>query len=104
MVVFALQNVSAVTVAFFQWQFEGSLAMVLLLAIASGILVCLLLVLPGSIQTTFRFRRLRKDNEKLAEELKKQKELTVFAKHETPTRGEIERIEDGAIKEIEESK
>ncbi|MES3004824.1 MAG: LapA family protein [Patescibacteria group bacterium] len=96
-VIFALQNVSIVTVAFFQWQFEGSLAMVLLLAIGCGVLVSLLMILPGSIQTSLKLRNLRKANEKLAEELKKQRELTLFAKHDAPSKAEIEKIENGAI-------
>lgn len=100
-VVFSLQNVTLVTVSFFNWQIEGSLAVVLLLAITSGIVVCLLILLPGTIQTTLRFRALRKEKEKLEEELRKQKELTVFAKDVAPTREAINRIEDGAISERE---
>jgi len=96
-VMFALQNVSVVTVTFFQWSFDGSLAVVLLLAITSGILICLLLVLPGSIGTTFKFRRMRKEYSRLEEELRKQKELTMFAHHDTPSRGDIEKIENGAV-------
>ncbi len=31
-VIFALQNITAVTVTFFSWQFEGSLAMIVLIS------------------------------------------------------------------------
>lgn len=98
-VMFSLQNISAVTVSFFSWQLEGSLATILLLAIASGVLVCLLILLPGAIKTTMQLRRLKKDNIKLLEELRRQKELTTFAKHETPSDHTIEAIENGAILE-----
>jgi len=96
-VVFALQNIAVVTVSFFSWSIEGSLAVVLLTSIVSGILICLLIVLPGAIQATFRARKFRKEIARLEEELKKQKELTVFAKHDAPTLGDIERIEQSAI-------
>lgn len=100
-VVFSLQNVTIVTVSFFNWQLEGSLAVILLSAIASGIVVCLLILLPGTIQTTLRFRALRKEKEKLEEALRKQKELTVFAKDAAPTPEIISKIEEGAISEPE---
>ena len=98
-VMFSLQNITVVTVSFFSWQLEGSLAVILLLAIASGILVCLLILLPGTIQTSFRLRAMKKQNEKLEEELRKQKELTVFAKDVPPTEEIIDKIESGAIAE-----
>jgi len=96
-VVFALQNIAMVTVSFFSWSIQGSLAVILLTSIISGILICLLIVLPGAIQATFRARNLRKEIVRLEEELKKQKELTVFAKHDVPTSEDIERIEQSAI-------
>ncbi len=80
-VVFALQNVSMVTVAFFTWQLQGSLAVVLLLAALAGVLTALFIILPQSIRNYFEFRKFQKENQKLAEELRKQKELTVFAKN-----------------------
>src|SRR3990167_5217455 len=79
-VIFALQNVTVVTLAFFTWKFEGSLALILLLSIVTGIVVSLLIVLPESVKNYFKYKRLKKANERLEEELKKQKELTVFAK------------------------
>lgn len=96
-VVFALQNVALVTVTFFSWHIEGSLAMILILSIISGILITLLLLLPGTIQTSLTLRRLKKETKKLEEELRKQKELTVFAKHDIPTSEAIEHIEHGSI-------
>lgn len=96
-VIFSLQNITVVTVSFFEWQVDGSLAVILILAILTGILVCLLILLPGTIQTALRLRALTKENKKLEEDLKRQKVKTVFAKNESPTPEEIEAIEHGAI-------
>jgi lipopolysaccharide assembly protein A len=96
-VLFALQNVTVITVAFFHYQLTGSLALILILAILAGVLVTLLLLLPGSIVNYFRYRRLSKEVVKLEEELRKQKALTVFAKNTPPPPQVIEQIEKGAI-------
>lgn len=95
-VVFALQNVEVVTLSFFAWNLTGSLALIILMAILTGILITLLLLLPESISTYFNYRRLQKANAALAEELRKQKELTVFAKNTPPTEAEIQKLEDAA--------
>ena len=96
-VIFALQNTTIATVTFFSWQITSSMAIILLLSIISGILICLLILLPGSIQTALQFRALRKKTAKLEEELRKQKELTLFAKHNIPSPEVIEEIEQGAV-------
>ncbi len=49
-VIFALQNITPVTVTFFLWSFHGSLALVLLGALAVGVLICLLAALPGLVR------------------------------------------------------
>ena len=49
-VIFALQNTAAVTVTFFIWNFHGSLVLVLLGALAVGLLIGLLAALPGLIR------------------------------------------------------
>ena len=95
-VVFSLQNIDVVTIAFFNWKMTGSLSVVLLLAILVGMLVVLLIILPGSAKNYFRYRRLKKENSRLEEELRKQKEKTVFAKTVPPTEADIASIEDGA--------
>ncbi|MBA3732778.1 LapA family protein [Patescibacteria group bacterium] len=96
-VVFALQNIVMVTVSFFAWHLQGSLAVIILLAITTGILITLLILLPGSIKNSWTVSGLRKDNKKLEEELRKQKELTHFAKHDAPTHSDISNIENGSI-------
>jgi lipopolysaccharide assembly protein A len=49
-VIFALQNIYVVTVSFFIWNFKGSLALVLLGALAVGLLIGLLAALPGLVR------------------------------------------------------
>lgn len=96
-VIFALQNIAVVTVTFFSWQLTGSLSFVLLLALASGALIAILMLLPEAIGNYFKFKTLKKENNRLEEELRKQKELTLFAKTAPATREEIAKIEHGAI-------
>jgi uncharacterized integral membrane protein len=96
-VVFALHNVAPVTVSFFAWQIQGSLAFVLLMAAFMGALAAYLTVLPQSILSYFKYRKLRKQNAQLTEDLQKQKELTHFARKTNPTQEDIAHIEQGAI-------
>jgi uncharacterized integral membrane protein len=75
-VIFALQNVTPITVTFLAWQIEGSLAVVLILAVLSGMLISSLFSLPGLIKKSFQISRLRKNNNKLKDELiTKEKEV-----------------------------
>lgn len=96
-VIFALQNIAVITVTFFSWELTGSLALILLLAMASGVLITLLLLLPEFIKNYFRYKGLKEEKDRLEEELRKQKELTVFAKQTPATDEAISKIEQGAI-------
>jgi uncharacterized integral membrane protein len=49
-VVFALQNAIPITVSFLGWKFESSLALVLLITLALGILMSLLVSVPSMIK------------------------------------------------------
>ncbi|MES2213708.1 MAG: LapA family protein [Patescibacteria group bacterium] len=98
-VVFALQNVEIVTVTFFQWHVTSSLAVILISAILAGVVVASLILIPGSISKYFKNRTLRKEIGRLEEELRKQKELTVFGKNTPPTVETISHIEQGAIED-----
>jgi uncharacterized integral membrane protein len=95
-VIFTLQNVDVITVSFFSWNLTGSLALILALAISTGVLITILLILPESIKNYFTNRSLKKEIKRLEEELRKQKELTVFAKQTPPTPEIISKIERGA--------
>ncbi len=59
-VIFALQNIAAVTVTFFFWSFHGSLALVLLLSVTAGVLISLTAGLPGLIRARLAVSSLRK--------------------------------------------
>ena len=51
-VIFALQNPAAVTISLLFWQFQGSLALVLLIAVTLGVLISLLVSVPTVIRRT----------------------------------------------------
>ncbi len=77
-IIFAAQNITPVSVVFFAWTFQGSLALVLTLAVVSGILICAFLSLPDVIRKRFIISRLHNKNVMLKEELvKKEVEVEV---------------------------
>jgi len=48
--VFAIQNAVAVTVKFLLWEFESSLAVLIILAMLAGMLLVFLISLPGRLK------------------------------------------------------
>ncbi len=68
-VIFVLQNIVPITVTFLTWQIEGSLAVVLFLAMMSGMFVGLLMILPGLIRDEFRYSKLRQEKKEVEDEL-----------------------------------
>jgi len=65
-VVFALQNAVPITVSFLTWRFESSLALVLLITLALGILMSLLVSVPSMIKR----RKIISSQKKKIQELK----------------------------------
>lgn len=59
-VVFVLQNVATITVTFLAWQLSGSLAVVLLAAIISGMFIAALILLPSFVKAEWQGRVYRK--------------------------------------------
>ena len=49
-VIFAVQNVAVVSISFFAWQTHVSLAIALLVALGTGVLITILLSLPGKVK------------------------------------------------------
>jgi len=49
-VIFAVQNVTLVTISFFAWNIHTSLAVALLIALGAGVLITLLVSVPGRIK------------------------------------------------------
>ncbi len=66
---FALQNTSVVALTFLGWQFESSLALLVLIALAVGVLISLLVSIPSAVKDGLRIMALKKENRKLADEL-----------------------------------
>ncbi len=73
-ILFILQNTTVVALSFLHWQFDTSLALVVILSILVGALIALLLTLPGAIGSSLKMHRLRKHNEQLAKEAELQKQ------------------------------
>lgn len=71
---FALQNTTVVALTFLGWQFESSLAVLVLTALTTGVLISLLASIPSFISSSMRIRGLKKENRKLAEEVDTQRQ------------------------------
>jgi uncharacterized integral membrane protein len=68
-VIFALQNVMTITVAFFTWHITGSLALVLIVAVIAGLIISTFFALPGIMRSHFRISALQKEVKRLEDEL-----------------------------------
>jgi len=64
-VVFALQNVVPITVVFLSWQINGSLALILVLAVLLGAVICALFSIPELIDIRMKLIEARELNKKL---------------------------------------
>ncbi|GIV66951.1 MAG: LapA family protein [Chloroflexota bacterium] len=84
-VIFALQNTAAVSVSFFVWQFNQSLALVLLLAAFVGVIIGLLTILPGSIRTRWQLAARNKKIASLEKEIEDLKEKLASAEQRLQT-------------------
>jgi uncharacterized integral membrane protein len=89
--VFAIQNAAPVTVKFIFWQFESSLAVLVILAILAGMLLVFLLSLPGRLKRRKELydkqKRIRELEERLKELENRFKELEQSQKAETSSEG-----------------
>jgi uncharacterized integral membrane protein len=59
-VIFAVQNTAPVAVVFFSWQIEGSLALVVLIALAVGVLIGMLVLTPSVVKRSLSLSGQRK--------------------------------------------
>ncbi|MDQ2691937.1 MAG: LapA family protein [Chloroflexota bacterium] len=59
-VIFALQNPTLVTVSFFGSSIEGSLALFILSAVILGVLIGVLVMVPGTVRHSLELRNNRK--------------------------------------------
>ncbi len=67
-VIFILQNVIPVTVHFFNWELQGSLALVLVLSILTGAVLSALSCLPDMINNYFEINNLKRRVKELEEQ------------------------------------
>lgn len=68
-VIFALQNTIPVGVTFLFWNFEGSLALVLMLTFALGVLVSLLVSIPAIVKRRSAISNQKRKSEELESRL-----------------------------------
>ncbi len=73
-VVFALQNNVPVAVSFLLWHFDGSLALVLLIAMALGALIVALVSTPSTVRRQWTINRQQKHIEELERNCGEQKD------------------------------
>lgn len=84
-VVFAVQNTAMVTVSFLMWDFDNSLAVVILLTVFTGVLISILMSLPGWIKNRVYLMSVRKKNKDLETKLTKQEEKLQITLQEVET-------------------
>ena len=68
-VIFALQNVTTIDVVFLTWQIQGSLALILVLAVVIGMILTWLFYMPEMIHRRFQILKLKDANKKLESDL-----------------------------------
>jgi lipopolysaccharide assembly protein A len=64
-VIFMLQSLAAVSVSFLAWNFDGSLALIVILAVVFGMIISWLLAIPDM----FRLSNLKSHNKRLEDDL-----------------------------------
>ncbi len=67
--IFALQNTGVVSLVFMGWQFQSSLALLVLMSLGMGVLISLLASIPSAVGSYFRLRKLEKTNKSLVTEI-----------------------------------
>lgn len=68
-VAFIAENTSIVTVTFLSWQFDGSLALVLMMTLITGVVITLLFLLPTFIRDMFYLSAVEKQKRVVEDEL-----------------------------------
>ncbi|MFZ1075118.1 MAG: LapA family protein [Minisyncoccia bacterium] len=69
LVIFIAQNVAPVVVLFFGWQFGSSLAVMLILAVLSGVVITLSFLIPSFIKDAAYIRKMKRKQESLEKDL-----------------------------------
>jgi len=66
--VFAVQNNQDITIRFLLWSIEGSLALVLMITLSLGIVIGVLLMMPGSVRSRLKIGGLQRNVRSLERE------------------------------------
>jgi uncharacterized integral membrane protein len=99
-VIFAAQNNQDVTISFLAWRGQGSLALVLLIALAVGAVISFLISLPANVKARWTIRNQRKKMSQLEADLEGQKQQAaeLQKKLEPPITDEKKPIEEEKAK------
>ena len=92
-VVFALQNAVPITVSFLTWRFESSLALVLLITVALGVIMSLLVSVPSKIKRVKLISNQKKKIQELESSLQRETESKTREETGIKVEEEIERDE-----------
>jgi len=102
-VIFALGNTDVVTVSFLSWHVEGSLALILLVAVAVGILIGILLMTPGAIKRNLALSGQKKKIKTTEQELDQRKqELDEHKSKVTELEGKVKKTEENQAQVADE--
>jgi len=91
-IVFALQNVSDVTVSLLDWQTTAPLATILLSTLAVGIMVTLLVLLPSLIRDEVYLKTIQRQKREAEDELAKYRVGAVEGPTPTESASRIETV------------
>jgi len=80
-VIFASQNPTFITISFYGYSVEGSLAVVILIAVGIGVIIGALIMTPGAIKRSFDLSSHRRKVGGLEKLLEEQKDKIAKAEH-----------------------
>jgi uncharacterized integral membrane protein len=80
-VIFASQNPAVVTLSFYGYRVEGSIAAIILISLGMGFLIGVLVLVPGTIKRSLELRSHRRKMGGLEKELAEQNEKIAKAEH-----------------------
>jgi len=90
--VFVLQNNVAVAVSFLFWRFESTLALVLLLSLAVGVITVVLVTIPANWRRRGTLSRQRKELTDLQNKLEEQKQKIAVLEENLAAKGGGQRM------------
>jgi uncharacterized integral membrane protein len=79
--IFAAQNPTVVTVAFYGYRVQGSLAVIILIAVGIGVIIGALILTPGVFKRSLELRNHRRKVGGLEKSLEEQKDKIAKAEH-----------------------